>query len=340
MPESTLPIDPKVADLSIVKRAAAAAEAAHRAAYPPSDPAVTPEPEPAPAAATPEPSPAPAPPAPPPFTAPLTAPVSPDAPDWEHRCRSMEGRWRQSQQMVGSLQEQLQQMGDELQRVNTILNQRPPEPPRPVVTDAERQLYGDEMLETMARVAASAVAPDVAAVKAENNQLKQKLARVDAQGVYNLLDTSVPNWREINGSDRFKAWCRLPDLYSGVLRGRLLNDAFRAGDAPRVARFFKGFLTEEVVTGQEPAPQPLSGQSPTTPRTAAVELETLTAPGRARPAQGNIDPSVPADKPVFTRAQVARFYDDVRRRVYEGRDDEKNRLEQQIFAAQREGRVR
>ena len=117
----------------------------------------------------------------------------------------------------------------------------------------------------------------------------------------------------------------------------MLNTAFRAADAPRVIAFFKGFLNEEVATGQQPAPQPPA--SPQT-RTAAVPLDTLAAPGRAKPATGADSTSAPADKPIITRAQIAAFYDQVRRGAYAGRDADKARDEAIIFAAQREGRTR
>ncbi len=122
----------------------------------------------------------------------------------------------------------------------------------------------------------------------------------------------------------------------------MLNAAFQAADAPRVAAFFKGFLAEEVATGNAPAPQPEPGiTSP--PRQAAVSLDTLAAPGRAKPASG--DSSVPADKPVFTHAQIAQFYRNTReaglgKGPYAGREADRKRDEVAIFTAQAEGRIR
>jgi hypothetical protein len=63
----------------------------------------------------------------------------------------------------------------------------------------------------------------------------------------------------------------------------------------------------------------------------------LAAPGRAKtaaPAGG------PAEKPFFTTAQITQFYSAVNRGEYRGREDEQKQIENQIFAAQREGRIR
>jgi hypothetical protein len=69
-----------------------------------------------------------------------------------------------------------------------------------------------------------------------------------------------------------------------------------------------------------------------------MQLETLAAPGRARPAPG--DSSVPAEKPIYTRAQIANNYALRRRGAFNGRETEWNTLEADMIAAGNEGRVR
>jgi hypothetical protein len=103
-------------------------------------------------------------------------------------------------------------------------------------------------------------------------------------------------------------------------------------------RFFQAFLNEERATGQLPDTQ-APPQAPPAPRAAAVPLDSLAAPGRAKPASGNGFAGA-ADKPVFTRAQISEFYAKVRRGEYAGREQDKDRDEAAIYAAQREGRIR
>jgi hypothetical protein len=254
----------------------------------------------------------------------------------------MQGRYNQAAQTLGQQQELLAQMGDELVRTQAMIRQvapapQPPPPPAPLLTEADVQTYGPELIDTIKRAAREAVMPDLQQVQNQNRRVAQQVEHQGVQGVYTTLDTQVPDWRTINREPRFKQWCALRDVYSGHVRGAMLNAAFQAADAPRVIAFFKGFLDEEQATGHgQPASQPQPAPQP--PRVAAVPLESLTAPGRAKPAPGNTE--VPVDKPIITRAQITAFYRDVRTGAYNGREQDKATHEAMIFAAQREGRVR
>ena len=146
------------------------------------------------------------------------------------------------------------------------------------------------------------------------------------------LDTKLANWREINVNDDFKEWLRLPDPYSGAIRFDMLRAAYAENNAPRVLAFFNGFLAEEAALA------PSSGEpDPTAETVKKVPLETLAAPGRAKTAAGN---NAPAEKPIFTRAQIAKFYADAAAGKYRGKEVERDRFEKQIFEAEREGRIR
>ncbi len=340
------PIDESVQVPESVKRAAAAAEAAHKEAYqtpdppaeppaetPPAEPVAAPDTPPAPIAPEPPPPPPPAPEPPP------TPPVAVTPEQWEHRYHSMRGRYEQASTTIGTMQEQMQQLGDELMRTQSMLQQRTPQAPqqpKKLVTDEDVKVYGPELLDVVTRAAEEAMAPKFAAMGQENQRLQAQVAQQAKAGMYNILDEQVPQWREINHNPRFVQWLRLPDIYSGEIRQSMLNRAFQAAQAPRVAAFFKGFVNDEVATGQM-AP-PTDPRAAPAPRVAAVSLETLAAPGRARPATG--DSQVPLDKPIYSRNQIADFYTLVRQGKYNGRDQDKQRDEAAIFAAQREGRVR
>jgi hypothetical protein len=188
------------------------------------------------------------------------------------------------------------------------------------------------------RAARGAVEPDLNQVTQQLRQTSQRVQQTARQRMEGELDGSMPEWRQLNTNPRFKQWASLPDIYSRQLRRDLINDAAKAADAPRVAAFFKAFLAEEQATGQMPTLQPPPVETPP-PRQAAVELSTLASPGRAKPAAGNGYANA-ADKPVFTRAQISRFYSNEGRAAYAGREADRQRDEQEIYAAQREGRVR
>lgn len=348
-----LPVDESVVIPESVRRAAEAAnayyapkpagDAAPADAAPPAD--ISPQPDPAPADPLPQPDPPPAPPA---DAAPAgDLPTPPGDPktwgDWEKRYNSMKGRFEQSQGQVTQLQDTVTQLGDELMRVQAVVGNAPPAAPRApaatkLLTDADVDNYGGELLDTIQRAALEAVTPKLTSLEQDNANLRKVVARTAGERVNATLDRDVPNWREINDNPKWKMWLRLRDLYSGEIRQRLLDKASQAADAPRIVAFFKGFINDEAAMGStDLAPQP-EPPAPPAPRTPAVPLESLTAPGRAKPAGGEQPSS--AEKPVFTRAQIAEFYASVRRGAFVGREVEKDRQEREIFAAQREQRVR
>ena len=261
----------------------------------------------------------------------------------------MKGRFEAQVQINGHMQEQMAQLGDELVRTQHMMmspqntaRQAPPPPASTLITPEDKQNYGDDLIDLTRRAAMDAVSPQLNELKQENQRLTQRLTKQSQMGVVQTLDQQIPNWRQINNDPQFKRWLSLPDIYSGVVRKQTLDAAYQAASAPRVLAFFKGFIADEALVAGNATPDPtqIEQPAPSAPRQAAVPLERLAAPGRARPAGGNDAPNVPADKPVFTRSQISAFYDDVRRGVYAGRDAEKAAQERAIFAAQNEGRIR
>lgn len=260
---------------------------------------------------------------------------------WEHRYRSMKGRYDAAIANNGIMQEQMAQLGEELMRTQRLLqgnNVPAPQPTTPLITQADEQNYGSELIDLARRVAADTVAPELNSLRQQNQTLEHRLVNASRMTLIQELDRDIPDWRTINRSPRFIQWLRLPDVYSGVIRKQTLDAAYQAASAPRVKAFFEGFIRDEAVTGNADTDPPAEQPVVPVPRIAAVPLERLAAPGRAKPASG--DTPGPADKPVFTRAQISKFYNDVRRGAYTGRESEKAAQENAIFAAQNDGRVR
>ena len=350
------PVDPDVVIPEAVKRAAAAAEAAQRAAYPDQ---VQPEPKMARPATnkdgitiveTPEPAPQPEPqPTPEPAPQPQiaqpqpTPPVTPTGNDdaWEQRYRSAEGRRIKLEQQLANA---VDRMGAMEQMLQDLKNAPPPVAPvahSKLITSEEEEQFGTEMLDVMGRRAREIVSPEVAELKAtvarlENilNGTVQKTQQTARQAMHSQLTAKVPNWQEINNLNEFKAWLALPDPYSGDTRHSMLLSAYDKNDTSRVLAFFQGFISELAATtpADDPVVAPAAPQQPLKPG-----LENLAAPGRARtPAQIN----APAEKQIITSADVNAFYAAKRRGEYAGREEQFAAEEAELFKAQREGRVR
>ena len=343
------PIDPNVTLPSRVVANASRADELHRQAY-----KTSPQPDPAPAPVSPQPVPAPVTvpvtPAPAPQPSPQPAPTDPRASwganEWMQHAKSMEGRFRQANEQVMTLQGTVSQLGDELVHTQSRVTTPQPQPhvpvtpaPTPLLTPQDVETYGEDFLNVAQRAALQAVEPKLNQLEAQNNQLRQQLRKSAIQSVESVLDANVPNWLQINLSPKFIQWLKQRDIYSGRLRSALLKEAHQAADAARVLNFFKGFLAEEEATGSTeflPSSQP----SPlATPHTPAIELSSLAAPGHARPAQGS-SPASATDPQWITRGQIAEFFANVRKGVYRGRDQDYHNDQAFIFECQRAGRVR
>jgi hypothetical protein len=265
-----------------------------------------------------------------------------DEQSWEHRYKSMKGRFDRSQDQIRSLSEQIQS----LQGVISTMQATSPAPASAeaeaaierLITPEEESDYGSEFLKVVGKKAREELLPVINKYEAKIAQLEGqlqgvggKIAQDARQHMLTQLDERLPNWREINRDETFLNWLQLPDLYSGAIRHELLKAAYERNDAPRVAAFFTGFLAEEAAVA------PANGEAGRSEAPAKPSLDQFAAPGRAKSAAAT---TAPAEKPFFTRAQIAKFYADAAAGKYRGRDADRDRLEKQIFDAQREGRIR
>jgi hypothetical protein len=267
-----------------------------------------------------------------------------DDQSWEHRYKSMKGRYDRAETQIRALSEQisgLQNVISTLQTapINTSIDDAEYSTSR-LITPEEEKDYGSEFLTVVGKKAKEELSPEVAQLRKEIAGLKSQLNGVGDYVAGNarermevMMNERLPNWQDVNVNQEFLNWLKLPDPYSGAIRHDLLKVAYERNDAPRVLAFFKGFLAEEAAT--TPAER-----GPDIPDGASVQekvsLESLAAPGRAKTAAA----SAPAEKPYFTRAQISKFYADSASGRYRGKEAEKDRIERQIFEAEREGRIR
>ena len=158
---------------------------------------------------------------------------------------------------------------------------------------------------------------------AERDRLLNAIEHIDC--VKKKADWAL-RWID-NGS--FQEWLLKTDPLTGISRQTYLDDAQRSLDAGRVSAFFRTWLES---TGQATAQS--TGSAPPPPQ-ANPELQKQVAPGRSRSAG---TPQTNQGK-VYSRDDIAKFFDDVRSGKYKGREQERSRIERDIFAAQRENRI-
>src|SRR5262249_9324324 len=170
--------------------------------------------------------------------------------------------------------------------------------------------YGPEVVDFAQRSAPHALAPELQKLADQNAEMRGRLARQTQQNLFQTLDRAVPNWRAINRDPQWIAWLHGRHELSGLPRQRWLDDAVAQGDAGRVIEIFRGYLqTAAGHRGQERSRQAAAGQRP-----AAV-----------------------SGKHIYTRPQIAELYKQHRAGAFS--DADWHRLENDIIAAGREGRV-
>ena len=165
--------------------------------------------------------------------------------------------------------------------------------------------YGPELIDVTQRAALQAVTPHIQQLNQQNAQLQQRLAVEQRRRLDDQVARGVPDYQEVDRDPRWHRWLLGIDSLSGRVRQHLLNDAIAAGDPHRVKSFFDGFRRE----------------AGSTPAAASIRAGS-------------------SGKPIYTRAQIQKLYDRHLRGAYNGREAEWNRIEADIIAAGREGRVR
>jgi len=251
---------------------------------------------------------------------------------------------------VPRLQGQTREQAQRIQQLEQLLasvaaqqRQKPAEPvaPAALVSEAEAEEYGAS-IDVMRKVSREEIAPILqkfaniegmlqqlqqsqATVVPQLQQVQQRQAVTAEQQFWADLTGAVSTWREVNDNPDFQQWLLQADPLTGITRQTYLEDAQRALDARRVANFFSTWL-EKV--GPQVA-QPTGRANPQS------ELERQVAPGKSK------NTGAPASNKgkSYTRDDIAKFYKDIALGAYKGREDERARIEKDIFAAQRDERI-
>ena len=248
---------------------------------------------------------------------------------------------------VPRLHQQNREMSNRVQQMEQLLaslsaqqaSAQPQQVVEKIVTDKDVEEYG-ESLDVMRKVSREELIPMEQRFAQMEQMFKQMQTNVvpqvqavaqrqqvsAEQGFWADLTSIVPNFRQINDNDAFQSWLLAADPLTGITRQTYLDDALRSLDAKRVANFFRAWLES---TGQAAVAQ-------STGRAQNSELEKQVTPGRSRntgtPASAN-------QGKMYSPQDIQKFFNDVRTGKYKGREPERDRIERDIFAAQRENRI-
>jgi len=280
-------------------------------------------------------------------TAPESAPneqrrsdTSSDNSTAEQRYRTLQGMYNADTARFRTENQQLSNRVAQLEQLLSTLSAPAPTTyaqAERLVTDKDVEDYGDsiEVMRRVTREEVSAANRRVAELEQVVRQLHtnvvprveqvaQRQAVTAEQAFWSELATVVPEWRDINASQDFHSWLLEVDPLTGLTRQTYLDDAQRNLDVRRVAAFFAAWGGS-------------NGRSVAQPNRGVVDsqLDKQVAPGRSR---GGSVPSTQAPK-TYSHKDIAKFFDDVRKGVYRGKESERDRIERDIFSAQRENRI-
>jgi len=263
-----------------------------------------------------------------PAPAPVPAPPQPKLVDWEHKYKVLQGMFSAETQR---LHEQLRSASTRLTELEKGAK-KPAEPPaKPAADPKDVETFGADLVEMVGRVAERLFGPVVQHFEARVAQLEDALnstgrtvTQTAEQTFWAEFERRVPNWESINTDERFIAFLAERDPVFGQPRQVALDMAQERLDPAAAAAVFKTW--EVSVAPPPPAPAPSPKPS----------MNSQVAPTAGAPAP--LPKAASAE--IITSKQIEKFYNEVARGVYRGREAEMNAIEARINQALVEGRVR
>ena len=257
--------------------------------------------------------------------------------DWQQKYRSLQGMYNADVPRLNAENRDLSSRVSQLEGLLSTMQapaQQTPVQSEKLITDDDVKEYGDSIA-VMRKAAREEVAQEIAQLRQQVGQLQGVLPQVQQvqaqqkktgeQTFWSTIASEVPNWNDINNDPDFQSWLLAIDPLTGISRQTYLEDAQKNLDASRVVNFFRTWEGENGKTNTAQVD-----------RTAQQsQLQKQVAPGRSR----NNGVKASGQNRTYTPNDIQEFYSDVRKGKYKGRDDERGRIERDIFAAQQEGRI-
>jgi len=261
--------------------------------------------------------------------------------DYVQKYKTLQGMYNAEVPRLHSQNRDLTNRVQQLEQLLASMNSQPAKKDEPTqekyVTDSDIEEYGDsiDMMRKVTREELSAAARKIAQLENTINKLNssvvpqmqqvvQRQAASSEQQFWSDLTAVVPDWRDINDSADFQAWLLQVDPLTGINRQTYLEDAQQNLDSRRVASFFE---TWQGMSGNQSVAQ--------NKNVTNSELEKQVAPGRAKSGGAPTNNSAK----MYTPEDIKKFFEDVRKGKYVGKEAERDRIESDIFSAQREGRL-
>ena len=176
---------------------------------------------------------------------------------------------------------------------------------------------------------------ELSTLKSQLGETGQKVAKQEQNEVFAQLDREVKDWRKTNVDPEFHEWLDQLDPFTGETRKDLMLKSFNRKNAHQVKAFFEKYAQENAAVIPIPTDATPSGQGGTD-KGSTLDLQDYIAPGSPRTGG---DVGAPISKKIWSSRDISLFYLDVQKGKYRSRPDDKIRIEADIVAATREGRI-
>jgi hypothetical protein len=234
-------------------------------------------------------------------------------------------------QQVKELTDQMNAIREEAQAAKKAEAEKPKEKVS-YVTDADREEYGDDLIDFQRRVAKE-VSQDYEERFEQQSRviqdLQSKISNTDNQvgevGFTQKLNALVPGFDQLDNDERWVAWLNEIDPMTRGPRRDQAQAAFNSGDAEAVAHYvglFRGSV-EPVANGKSDR---------------QTELEKQVTPSRS--ASTVASKSSNNSSKVYSEKELDRGWTKIRDLNSQGKYDDAEKLEAELTVAYMEGRVK
>lgn len=234
-------------------------------------------------------------------------------------------------QQVKELTDQMNAIREEAQAAKKAEAEKPKEKVS-YVTDADREEYGDDLIDFQRRVAKE-VSQDYEERFEQQSRviqdLQSKISNTDNQvgevGFTQKLNALVPGFDQLDSDERWVAWLNEIDPMTRGPRRDQAQAAFNSGDAEAVAHYvslFRGSV-EPVANGKSDR---------------QTELEKQVTPSRS--ASTVASKSSNNSSKIYSEKELDRGWTKIRDLNSQGKYDDAEKLEAELTVAYMEGRVK
>lgn len=255
---------------------------------------------------------------------------------WKQKYKTLQGMYdadvprlnSQLKDLTGELDALKATVGKAQEEAEAAKAQAEHERQKNLITDEDRQEFGEDLIEVQRKVAREELADfvqQIEALKTQNAQLQERLEQtgteVTTASFEQRLERAIPGFSELNSSPEWIEWLNEVDPMLRAPRMVAAQKAYTQGDVDGVAHYVKLFRE-----ATEAAPEP---------KKESQELENQIQPPRSASPQATPQ----AKGNVYSTADIQQMFKRVTELGVAGRVDEARKLEAEIDAAYTQGRV-